>query len=122
MVLFTLALGIAFHSTRLIVGVDAFQEIFTATVDIVFTIPMVFGIIWMVSTWRYFQFRGRIEKGVAVFTLMYFTLTMPLHLRTWFTGNTDYITAFPWWYSIVFISYSSLLLFVWTRLRIKNIQ
>ena len=120
MVIFTLMVGIIFHSTCLIVGVDTFQEIFTPTVDAIFTIPIIFGIIGMIATWRYFQFRGRIEKGIIIFSLAYFILTMPLHLRTWFTNNTEYIISFPWWYSIIFISYSSVLIFVWTRLQTKR--
>lgn len=120
LVIVTLLIGIGLHLTRLIVGSDAFQPLFTATLDAIFTIPIVLGIIGMVRTWRFIQFRGRFEKGVAIFTLAYFVVSMPLHFQTWFTGNTDYITAFPWWYSLVFISYSSLLLFVWSRLRIQD--
>ena len=117
-VLLTLVTGVIFHITRLIVGVSDFQNMFTPTVDAIFTMPIVIGIIGILATWKYMHFRNRWEKGAVVITLAYFTLSMPLHLRTWFTGNTDYIAGFPYWYSIIFLAYTSVLLWVWWRLKV----
>lgn len=119
-VIFTLITGIVLHSTRLIVGVNAFQELFTPLLDAIFTIPIVIGIIGIIATWKYFEFRGWLEKGVVIFTLFYFVVSMPLHFQTWFTGNVDYIANFPYSYSFIFIAYSSVLIFVWARLKVKH--
>jgi len=119
-VIFTLITGIVLHSTRLIVGVDAFQDIFTPLLDAIFTIPIVIGIIGIIATRKYFEFRGWLEKGVVIFTLFYFVVSMPLHFQTWFTGNVDYIANFPYSYSFIFIAYSSVLIFVWARLKVKH--
>ena len=117
-VIATLLTGVVLHSTRLVVGVEAFQGIFTPLLDALFSVPIILGIIGMAVTWKYMRFRNRWEKGVVMFTVFYFTASMPLHLKTWFVGNTDYIAATPWWYGIVFLSYTSILLFVWWRLEI----
>jgi hypothetical protein len=118
-VLLTLFTGILLHSARLIVGVSAFQGIFTPMLDAIFTIPIVVGIIGMIVTWKHIQFRNRWEKGVVIFTLGYFVVSMPLHLRTWFTGNTDYIAGFPYWYSFIFLGYTAILVWVWLRVKVQ---
>ena len=119
-VIVTLLTGMLLHGTRLIVGVEAFQGILTPLLDALFSIPIILGIVGMAVTWKYIRFRNRWEKGAAILTAFYFTASMPLHLKTWFAGNTDYIAAFPWWYSIIFISYSSVLLYVWWRLNMED--
>jgi hypothetical protein len=51
-------------------------------------------------------------------TGVYFLLSVPLHIQTWYTQNTDYILVFPMWFSLIFLTYSSLLVIVWSRLKI----
>jgi len=46
--------------------------------------------------------------------------SIPLHVQTWYTKNTDYILVFPMWYSLVFLAYSSIMVFVWSRLKIET--
>jgi hypothetical protein len=120
MIVLTFIIGIIFHTTRLIIGVEAFQEIFTPVIDAIFTIPIVLGIIGVIMTWPYFDFRNRLEKGAIIVTLGYFIVSMPLHLQTWFTNDTGYIARFPWWYSLVFLSYSTILMIFWLRLGIQS--
>lgn len=120
MIILTLLIGAIFHTTRLIVGVATFQDMYTTTVDALFTIPIVLGIIGVLITWHYINFRNRIEKGITILTLAYFTFSMPLHLQTWFTNDTGYIARFPWWFSFIFLSYTTVLLIIWARLRIQS--
>lgn len=121
LVILTLLVGIGFHGTRLAIGAEAFQEIFTPMVDSIFSIPIVLAILAMFRGWPVFRFRGKLDKSVAIVTLLYFIVSMPLHVQTWFTQDTSYILRFPWWYSLVFISYSSILLRVWARLGVRLI-
>ncbi len=118
LVIVTLVIGVAFHATRLFIGVTAFQSVFTPLVDALFSIPIVLAIVAMILGWRAFAFRGRLEKAIVIVTLGYFILTMPLHLKTWVTKDTSYIEHFPWWYGFVFIGYAIVLLWVWARLRV----
>jgi hypothetical protein len=120
LVIFTLLTGMGFHVTRLVIGVDAFQAIFTPAIDAAFSVPIILSIAAMLSGWAVFDFRSRFEKGVVLFTLAYFTVSMPLHFKTWFTQDTSYIASFPWWYGLVFITYTSGLLWIWMRLRIRT--
>ena len=119
LVIFTLLVGVGFHSVRLVIGVEAFQVIFTPMVDAIFSIPIILAIVAMFRGWPVFDFRGRVEKAIVMFTVAYFIVSMPLHFQTWFTQDTSYIMRFPWWYSLVFISYTSVLAWVWARLKIR---
>lgn len=116
-VIVTLASGIFLHGWRLL-NLSGFERFFTPQRDALFTIPIVISIVSMIATWRYFRFRNRLERGIVLFTLGYFIVSMPLHLQTWFTGNVDYIARFPRWYSVLFILYSSALIGVWINLQV----
>lgn len=119
-VIFTLCTGILIHSTRLIVGPERFQLIFTPQIDAVFTIPIILGIVGMFWMRPYYHFRNRWEQGAVIFTQVYFIVSLPLHLQTWFSGSTEYTAFFPWWYSLIFLGYSTLLIWVWVRLRLHT--
>jgi hypothetical protein len=120
LVIFTLLTGVGFHATRLIIGVEAWQSFFTPAIDSAFSIPILLGSVTMLLGWAAFDFRSRVEKGVVVFTFIYFTGSMPLHVQTWFTQDTSYIASFPLWYSILFIGYVTPLLWVWARLKVRQ--
>jgi hypothetical protein len=119
LVIHTLLAGVGFHVTRLVIGVEAFQALFTPTVDAAFSVPIILAILAMFGGWPVFRFRRKADKPVVMITLAYFTLSVPLHVQTWFTQDTSYILSFPWWYSLIFIGYSSLLVWVWARLRVR---
>jgi hypothetical protein len=118
-VLITLCIGIYLHVTRLFLGTELLiKYIYTATFDAVFAIPMLLGVITFLPAWKHFVFRNKFEKVVVAITGLYFLVSVPLHIQTWITQSTDYILAFPMWYSLVFLAYSSLLVIVWWRLKV----
>jgi len=118
-VLITLAIGMYLHFTRLFIGTELLiKYIYTATFDTVFAIPMLFGVISFLPAWKHIVFRNKFEKVAVAITGVYFLASVPLHLQTWYTQSTDYILVFPLWFSLVFLTYSSLLVFVWWRLKI----
>jgi len=118
-VLITLAIGMYLHFTRLFIGTELLiKHIYTATFDAIFAIPMLLGVISFLPAWNRIVFRNRLEKTVVAITGVYFLASVPLHLQTWYTQSTDYILVFPLWFSLVFLTYSSLLIFVWWRLKI----
>ena len=118
-VLITLGIGIYLHFTRLFLGTELLiKYIYTAAFDAVFAIPMLIGVVSFLPTWKHIVFRSKFEKVLVGVTGVYFLLSVPLHIQTWYTQNTDYILVFPMWFSLIFLTYSSLLVIVWSRLKI----
>ena len=118
-VLITLGIGMYLHFTRLFLGTELLiKYIYTAAFDAVFAIPMLIGVISFLPTWKHIVFRNKFERVIVSLTGVYFLASVPLHIQTWYTQNTDYILAFPIWFSYLFLTYSSLLMIVWLRLRV----
>ena len=118
-VLITLGIGMHLHFTRLFLGTELLiKYIYTAAFDAVFAIPMLIGVISFLSTWKHIVFRNKFERVLVSLTGVYFLASVPLHVQTWYTQNTDYILIFPLWFSFLFLTYSSLLVIVWSRLKI----
>ena len=118
-VLITLGIGMYLHFTRLFLGTDLLiKHVYTATFDAIFAIPMLLGVISFLPVWKRIIFRNKFEKVAVAITGVYFLASVPLHLQTWVTQSTAYIRVFPQWFSLVFLTYSSLLMIVWWRLKI----
>lgn len=99
--LFTLTVGFLLQASALVLGRGVFvQRSFTPTFDILFAIPMTYaGIAGWVLLKRA-QFRGLWEQVAFVAMLLYFTVSIVLHVRTFVTWDTSYVLAFPDWYSV----------------------
>jgi len=118
-VLVTLSIGMYLHLTRLFIGIELLiKYIYTANFDAVFAIPMLLGVISFLPAWKHMIFRNTFEKVIVVLTGVYFLASVPLHIQTWVTQNTEYILVFPLWFSLVFLTYSSVLLITWWRLKV----
>lgn len=118
-VLITLGIGMYLHFTRLFLGTELLiKYIYTATFDAVFAIPMLIGVVSFIATWKHIVFRNKFERVIVSLTGVYFLASVPLHVQTWYTQNTNYILVFPMWFSLLFLTYSSLLVIVWSRLKI----
>jgi len=117
--LITLGIGMYLHFTRLFIGTELLiKYIYTATFDTVFSIPMLVGLVSFVPAWKRMVFRNKFEKVVVVATGLLLLLSVPLHVQTWYSQSTNYILVFPMAYSIIFLAYSSVMVFVWSRLKI----
>ncbi len=117
----TLLIGAYAHITNLIFGTDlVISHVMTPLVDSLFVFPMAAGAfsIWMAR--NEFDFRNRLEKGVVIFTMVYFTASLPIHMSTWFTHSTELLKAFPVWYSAVFLAYTTFLQYIWVTVRAKT--
>ena len=118
-VLITLGIGMYLHFTRLFIGTELLiKYIYTATFDTVFSIPMLVGLVSFLPAWKRMVFRNKFEKVVVVATGLLLLLSVPLHVQTWYSQSTNYILVFPMAYSIIFLAYSSVMVFVWSRLKI----
>jgi len=118
-VLITLGIGMYLHFTRLFLGSELLiKYIYTATFDTIFSIPMLVGLVSFLPAWKRMVFRNKFEKVVTFATGLLFLFSMPLHVQTWYSQSTNYILVFPIAYSIIFLAYSSVMVFVWSRLKI----
>src|SRR5262249_48214909 len=111
------ALGVLIHLGRMIVGLEPWQkQVFTPPVDIAFRALIVVPAVTGLLSWR--RYRGGRGLQIAyAFALFLLIISMPLHLRTIFPWSTEYLTAFPFWYSAVEVPMFAGLSYAMTRLR-----
>lgn len=116
----TLLMGMYAHLTALFIGHDLLRMyILTPAYDMALAVPMTYaGIVsWIV--WRRVIHHTSRHRIVYGFLAVYFTLSIPIHIRTYIAGNTDYVEVFPLWYSALILPVMlALLVFAW-RLRFK---
>jgi len=122
-VIITLITGMYLHVTRLFIGFDALiAQIYTATFDAIFAIPMVIGAVCILPAWKQFAFRGKFEKFIVGLTGLYFWISILLHVQTIYSRSTDYIRVFPEWYSFFFLAFTTAMLVTWLRIRNVPVQ
>jgi len=84
-------------------------------------IPMTYAALVGWLSWKQVAFDRGWKKFLYGFILVYFTISIPLHVQTYLTQSTDYIDAFPVWYSYpIAVLLSVMLLFVW-KIRYKTL-
>ena len=99
-VILTLALGMGLHMISLVIGREAFLEhVFTPIVDIFVTIPMLVGAVAGLVAWRRLCLTRLWQRGAYWLLVSYLWLSVGVHLRNLPSGSTQYIEAFPPWYS-----------------------
>jgi len=113
--------GIYLHLTSLFIGRDLLKQyILTPEFDMLFAIPMAYaGIVgWL--CWNRVVFDRSWKKFFYGFVMTYFTISIPIHVQTYLTQSTDYIDAFPAWYSYpILVLMGLILIFMW-NIRYKN--
>jgi hypothetical protein len=117
----TLVMGMYFHITRLLIGQALLLEyVLTPAADMALAVPMTYGAIVSWIVWKRVQHPSRWHRLVYGFLTCYFTLSIPIHIRTYFTGSPDFVTAFPLWYSAAILPVMAGLLIFALRLRFKD--
>jgi len=97
----TFALGAVIHIGRMIMGLERWvREVFTPPVDIAFAVIILIATIPGLLSWRRYS-GGRAGRVVYIFAMLLLVVSVPLHFRTLFTWSTDYLIAFPFWYSAI---------------------
>ncbi len=96
----TLIAGMYLHVTSLFIGRDLLlQHVLTPAFDMALAVPMTYGGIVSWIVWKRVVHPGRWHRVVYGFLAIYFTISIPIHVQTFFTQRADYIMAFPAWYS-----------------------
>jgi len=101
----TFASGMLLHCLNAIFGMDYFlKHILNTTTDILLSIPMILAALfcWIVvfTQWRNFLMWKRIVLAlIAVYT----SISIPFHVKSWFSENTEQFKVFPQYYSLIII-------------------
>jgi len=115
-----IATGFYLHLTRLFVGdTILIQYILTPLFDQLFAIPMTLAGIAGIMSWKQMEFIGRRHKAFIRFIVIYITVSIPLHIATYFTQSTEFTRVFPIWLSAVYLPFFSAVILALLRLRYK---
>jgi len=119
-IIITLIMGMYLHVTSLFIGRELLlRYILTPSFDAALAVPMTYaGIVgWLM--WRRVIHPNRWHLVFYTFTILYFTISIPIHVQTFITQRTDYILAFPWWYSyFILVVQAGMLVFI-ARLKFR---
>ena len=107
--------GMYLHVTSLFIGRDLLKQyILTPQFDMIFAIPMAYAGIMGWLSWNKVVFDKNWKKFFYGFVMTYFTISIPIHVQTYLTQNTNYIDAFPAWYSYpILVLMTAILFFAW---------
>ncbi len=112
----TLIFGIYLHVTRLFIGNELFlKDVFTPGFDMVLALPMTYAGIFGWLSWKKVDIHGR-GRVLLTAGLCYFSLSIPLHVYTYISQSTNYVSFSPVWYSYVILPIMLLLAFFFARL------
>ena len=113
----TLLTGIYLHLSRLVFGMDNFQHyLFTPLFDILFAIPMVVAGIVQIAFIKKIAWKNKVERIIFYLCTFQFIVSIPLHIRAFIVGSTDYVRSFPPAYSIIVTVMWSFFIYVFISL------
>ena len=117
----TLLVGMYLHLTSIFIGRELLKQyILTPRFDMALAIPMTYAGIMGLLAWKQVDFSSVWQKFFYGFIMVYFTISIGIHVRTYITQSTDYIDAFPAWYSYpILVLMAAMLLFIW-KLKYKE--
>ena len=115
--------GFFLHFAVLCLGNEfVVQNVVTPAVDKLLAIPITYGAIVSWIVWRRVIHTSRAHRNVYGLLAVYFTLSVPFHLRTYVTGDTGIFTSFPQWYSAALLPWLLALMVYTAQLRFKPAQ
>ena len=115
-----IATGFYLHLTRLFVGdTILIQYILTPLFDQLFAVPMTLAGIAGIMSWKQMGFRSRGHKAFMRFIVIYITVSIPLHIATYFTHSTEFTRVFPIWLSAAYLPFFAAVILAILRLRYK---
>ncbi|MCW7463427.1 hypothetical protein [Leptospira limi] len=118
MVSMVLIIGIYLHTSRLVFSPElVIQHLLTREFDMVFVIPMVISTILLWTFRSKVIHHGMISKVIYNFITIYFTISVPLHFKSFFANNVDQFKIFPGWYSLIILPILNLMLIFVLRLQ-----
>src|SRR5262245_55228059 len=123
-IIVTCAVGMFLHLTRLFIGIDLLlRYVATRTFDKIFFWPMLYaGLSSLLVAKRVIHSSIWHKAFWWVIVVYILVISAPIHARTYLTNSTEYLRAFPDWYSVLFLIWIVLMtLFIW-RVQLKDGQ
>ena len=117
----TLIMGIYIHLTRLFIGTDlVIQKVITPELDMLLALPMFYTTLFGWLAWKRVSHPSKSHVVLFAAILVYFTISLPIHIRTYFIRSTELLRFFPVWFSVLILPIQfAMLLFLW-RLQLKK--
>jgi hypothetical protein len=118
----TIGMGTYFHLTRLLLGDDdlTIAHVFTPTFDRTLTIPMTYAAVAGVLARRRFAGMGRGRRLAYWASWFYIAASVPMHIAFAYAQNlTEYLRAFPLWFSYLLLPVYAAMLWFWWRLPLR---
>jgi hypothetical protein len=101
----TLIAGIYLHLTALFIGRELLmRHILTPTFEVFLAIPMTYAGVMGLVLWRRVEHPAPWHAVLYGFIVVYFLISIPLHIQTLVTQSTAYILVFPSWYSYLAVA------------------
>jgi hypothetical protein len=120
----TILIGFCMHLYRVIFGDDlTLQYVVTPTSDMLLMIPMTYAAITGILSYRRMVFANRLHKVALTASLVYITVSVPLHLYVAFALQdvSFYVHMAGYWFSwlLICLVYPAFLTLFW-RLQYRN--
>jgi len=114
-------MGIYIHLTRLFIGTDlVIQKVITPELDMLLALPMFYTTLFGWLAWKRVSHPSKSHVVLFAAILVYFTISLPIHIRTYFIRSTELLRFFPVWFSVLILPIQfAMLLFLW-RLQLKK--
>jgi hypothetical protein len=117
----TLATGALLHAARLLLGDDyLFQHIMTPAFDRLFLLPIAYCGASGLLAWRQIEFRSRWHKAIMAIIILYMLVSIPIHLKTYFTNSIEHMRQFPLWVSVVLQPWYIVIITLLWRTKLKR--
>ena len=113
----TLLMGASAHLAVVALGRSALPRIVTPPFELVLTVLMAYVSVIGWFAWSTFHYRSRGQKILLALILVYFPISIPIHVITIINGNTDHYRLFPGWYSFAILPVMLAMIVFFTRLR-----
>jgi hypothetical protein len=98
----TIAIGFGLHLYRLVFGDDlTLQHVLNPTTDLLLLIPMTYAAVTGILSYRRMLFVNRIHRIALTASLVYITISVPLHLYVLFVLHdvSFYVHMAGYWFS-----------------------
>ena len=97
-----LVFGIYLHLSRLVFGDDLVQNrVLLPSVDKAFGVVMRYAEVTGVVGWQALRFRTIFHRRISRFILGFITVSVPIHVATFYRTSAAQLSVLPWWYSFV---------------------
>lgn len=117
----TFTCGLALHISRIFVGAEYFLEnILTISNDRIFSIPMTLSAIFAWLAFKSIDFKTSAVKICYLIIAGYTTISVPVHVKSWFTTDLKQLEAFPEYYSYIITPVIFFMLLFTIYLKPKN--